>query len=62
MQRQLANRTKSRGDPDLRGAGAVAGNRALMVMSDANQLRHEQQQRAEYRDRARPRPAASVNP
>ena len=61
MQRQLANRTESRIGADLRDYFAVAGNRTFMKMSDANQLRDKDQRRAEYRDRARDRPAAFMN-
>ena len=41
MQRQLANRTKAGVGAHLRDADSVAGNRALMEMSDANHLRDE---------------------
>ena len=62
MQRELTNRTESRVGAERRGYYAVARNRALMKMSDANQLRDKDQRRAENRDCARARPAASMNP
>jgi len=46
MQRQLANGTESLVTPDLRSRKTVASDRALMKMSDANQLRDQHQHRA----------------
>ena len=62
MQRELTNRTEPRVGAELRGYDTVASRRALMKMSRTNRLRHEDQRRAEDRDRARRRSAALVKP
>ena len=62
MQRELTNRTEPLVGAELRGYDTVASSRALMKMSRTNRLRHEDQRRAEDRDRARRRSAALVKP
>src|SRR5208337_242524 len=60
MQCELTNGTESRVGAELRGRDTVARSRALMKMSGANNLRDEQQRRAEHRYSACRCPAAPM--
>ena len=62
MQCKLTNGTESRVGGELRGRDTVARTRAFMKMSDADNLRDEQQHRTEHRGRAFRYPAAPMKP